>query len=130
MFATPAVGSRVKVTSQFRNYVIGMGDIREDVFEGSVLESYKNDRPGTFRMTGDGNMPIRVITLKYVTDLKIGGKVSKKVRSNTRTFKVESKGNKYIVVVSDGSYKCDCTGFSYRKTCKHSQAVKKLVEDK
>jgi len=34
-----------------------------------------------------------------------------------------SKGNTYIVTKENGKATCSCSGFQFRRTCKHSQAV-------
>jgi hypothetical protein len=34
-----------------------------------------------------------------------------------------SKGNTYIVTKENGKATCTCSGFQFRKTCKHSQEV-------
>lgn len=39
-----------------------------------------------------------------------------------------SKGNEYSVELHDKGFACDCTGFSFRGKCKHSQAVLDQVE--
>jgi hypothetical protein len=48
---------------------------------------------------------------------------------NIRQFKVKSKGREYIVEFNTiGKYiTCPCIGFGYRRKCKHSEAVSKLV---
>lgn len=48
---------------------------------------------------------------------------------NIRLFKVETKGKEYIVEYNIiGKYiMCPCIGFTYRRKCKHSDAVLKLV---
>ena len=39
-----------------------------------------------------------------------------------------SKGNEYIVSLGDRGFSCECVGFSYHGSCKHSKAVVKQVE--
>ena len=34
-----------------------------------------------------------------------------------------SKGNTYVVTKENGKVSCSCAGYSFRKSCKHSQAV-------
>ena len=50
--------------------------------------------------------------------------------NNIRLFKVESKGKEYIVEYNTvGKYiMCPCIGFSYRRKCKHSDAVAKKLQ--
>ena len=49
---------------------------------------------------------------------------------NIRLFKVNSKGKDYIVEYNIiGKYiMCPCIGFSYRRKCKHSEAVAKKLQ--
>jgi hypothetical protein len=49
---------------------------------------------------------------------------------NIRIFKVKSKGKDYIVEYNIlGKYIiCPCIGFSYRRKCKHSEAVAKKLQ--
>lgn len=46
-----------------------------------------------------------------------------------RTFQVtNSKGNGfYQVIVSNGHASCSCTGFGFRRTCKHVDHIKKQL---
>jgi hypothetical protein len=39
-----------------------------------------------------------------------------------------SKDNVYNVELHDKGFNCDCPGFTFRGSCKHSQAVLKKVE--
>ena len=45
-----------------------------------------------------------------------------------KRYQVKVEGKAYKVEVwKDKSITCECTGFRYRKTCKHSQAIQKMV---
>ena len=45
-----------------------------------------------------------------------------------KRYEVKTKGKAYKVEVwKDKSITCECTGFRYRKTCKHAQAIEKMV---
>ena len=39
-----------------------------------------------------------------------------------------SKGNSYNVLLGDRGFECECVGFSYHGSCKHSKAVLAQVE--
>ena len=39
-----------------------------------------------------------------------------------------SKDNSYDVTLHDKGFTCDCPGFTFRGSCKHSQAVLKQVQ--
>jgi len=46
-----------------------------------------------------------------------------------KRYEVKTNGKAYKVEVwKDKSISCECTGFRYRKTCKHSQAIQKMVK--
>lgn len=50
--------------------------------------------------------------------------MSNVVPSNVRIFNVKSKNKIYSVEVTDNStYRCGCTGFTFRGKCKHGDAV-------
>lgn len=50
--------------------------------------------------------------------------MSNVVPSNVRIFNVKSKNKVYTVEVTDNStYRCGCTGFTFRGKCKHGDAV-------
>jgi len=45
--------------------------------------------------------------------------------SGTKSWEVSgSKGAKYTVRLANGSYTCTCTGFGFRRRCKHIEGVK------
>lgn len=59
--------------------------------------------------------------------LRKSGKLSK-----YKIFKVRSsKGDSFYTIVVNGNYiSCNCTGFAYRKKCRHTQEIKeKLIEE-
>jgi uncharacterized Zn finger protein len=39
-----------------------------------------------------------------------------------------SKGNEYSVELHDKGFDCDCPGFTFRGSCKHSKAILDKVE--
>jgi hypothetical protein len=52
--------------------------------------------------------------------------VSVKPKSDYPSWTVKSEsGNTYTVELIGDSYQCNCTGFSYRGKCKHSDQIKK-----
>ena len=117
----PTVGSVIKVRTSYAQgprMIPPQPDFTE--FEGKVLPSYKwmNDRQ--FCMSGDDIWPIRVITMDFVRDVKIVTGDFKEVDTGVRTFEVPgSKGNKYVVTSNSQGWSCTCTGFQFRKQCKH-----------
>ena len=76
--------------------------------------------------TGNSEYPV-----SHVFKQNIVGFDLTKDRIDSRIFKVRSKkkGSVYNVISSEGRITCDCIGFQYRRTCKHSEAVKKFIQN-
>lgn len=130
MISLPKVGSRVLVTTKHKNVILGGDPYKFNQYRGTVIESAKWMNSHEFMLATDDPMrPKAVINSSYVSDVKYLTGSGSVVNSSTRTFKVSSKssGKQYIVTVSSGKVHCTCTGFEYRKYCKHSQAVSKKV---
>jgi hypothetical protein len=74
--------------------------------------------------TGNPGFPFRRIHRERIVE--VGGATIDyaPVKSDRITKTVQgSKGNTYIVTAENGKATCTCQGFSFRKTCKHTQAV-------
>lgn len=130
MMNLPKVGSQVLVTTKHRNYVIGGEPFKYYKTKGTVLQSSNWMNSYEFMVaTGEEMRPKAVINVTNVTDIQYLTGSGSNVSTTTRTFKVSStsSGKTYIVTVSDGKIQCTCTGFSYRKYCKHSQAISAKV---
>jgi hypothetical protein len=53
-----------------------------------------------------------------------GKKATVKIDADYKRWTVKgSKGNEYLVIRSKGLYNCNCTGFQYRKSCRHIAEV-------
>lgn len=50
-----------------------------------------------------------------------------KKNPNVRTFKVKSKDKEYTVEYNGNFLSCNCTGFGFRRKCKHVDAVVKSL---
>lgn len=130
MISIPKVGSQVLVTTKHKNVILGGDPYKYNQYRGTVIESAKWMNSYEFMLaTNDPMRPKAIINASFVSGveyLKGSGSV---VNSSTRTFKVSSKssGKDYIVTSSAGKIQCTCTGFEYRKYCKHSQAVSKII---
>lgn len=97
-------------------------------YRGDVLKSERWDPPETFRLTGNKDIPVRVIRYSSVKaiDGSVTSQLEKKDDANIVRIK-SSKGDKdYVVVINqNGTHKCDCPGFGFRKTCSH---IKQALE--
>lgn len=67
--------------------------------------------------TGDPNFPFRVLERKYI--VSINDSSYSHAQTLARTVKIKgSKGNEYVVTLGNTPH-CTCTGFGFRRTCKH-----------
>lgn len=97
-----------------------------EYFEYTGLEvKLKHVGPDELALTtGDSEWPVRVIQRKWI--LSIDGVATEPIASSrtlTRTVQ-GSKGEVYVVTVSGNSASCTCSGFQFRRSCKH---IKDLV---
>jgi len=117
----PTVNSKVKVVVKYRQGPAMIPPQPDNhVFEGTVVPSHKwlNDRQ--FCMTGDDTMKIRVIDMNLVADMELLEGTFNQVNTAVQVFVVDgSKGKKYTVTKDSKGWDCTCTGFTYRKSCKH-----------
>jgi len=125
MFSKPAVNSQISVTIRFTNYAYGATNpFKDDVYIGQVARDFKWLTPTQFVLSTpeDSEMPVRVIDLAYVVDLRgADGGVAKSQGATLRKVinVAGSKGSVYTVVVEAGKASCTCSGFQFRRTCKH-----------
>ncbi len=137
IFEKPEVNSLIKVTTKPFEYS-GRKIIpyNNHVLEGKVVESENYDDPLSFRLyTKNKNFRVSVIELKNVLNIEYSnGKKAKKIEELNKDLEttIEVKGSKnniYIVSrTKNGIYNCTCLGFSFKKTCKHINEVKKKLE--
>jgi len=119
----PAVGSRVRVVTRHKEiFYWADKPYREYQYEGDVVPSNKWDQAGSFKLfTGNPDWPDSVIHLDNVHDIEyIKGGPGKAVNSSTKTWTVSgSRGDKYIVSQNGTKWSCTCSGFQFRRQCKH-----------
>jgi hypothetical protein len=114
------IGSEVEITTKFKSNLL-WEEFSINTHRGKVIENPKwLGADYVCVATGKPNWPISMIFKENII-----GYDSKVTKSNTRIFKVTSKkSNKtYDVVLSDGRISCNCLGFEYRKSCRHSKKV-------
>lgn len=125
MFAKPQVGERILVTTRFTNHLYGARNpFKDDVYVGRVERDFKWLTPTQFVLSTpeDSEMPVRVIDLAYVVDLKgaDGSAAKSQAVGQKRVVNITgSKGDVYTVVIEAGKASCSCSGFQFRRTCKH-----------
>lgn len=105
-------------------------------FTGKVIGHSEDDGPNTVRISGDRDMPVRV--LHYSKIIKWNGKnfhytptvprqkVKKAEREIPKYVTVKgSKGDEYTLTVwADGRISCSCPGYGFRKSCRHTKEYK------
>ena len=50
------------------------------------------------------------------------------IPAGARVFKVKSKEKEYQVILKNNQLSCSCTGFGFRRKCKHVDAVAKIQQ--
>ena len=121
-----------EVTIKVRN---ALYDVRDRYANGYVGPEFNNYTGTIVRekffatdevgiTTGDPRFPVRRIHRNRIVEVG-GAKLDyTPVKSDRITKTVQgSKGNTYIVTAENGKATCTCQGFSFRKSCKHTQEV-------
>lgn len=127
----PQVGSQVVVTTKHRNPILGEDPFKFTKIQGTVIQSTNWMTPREFMLlTTNPKHPKAIINASYVHSIDYVTGSGAAVSSDSRTFRVTSKssGKSYIVSVNAGKVHCTCTGFEYRRYCKHSQAVSQKIK--
>lgn len=83
---------------------------------------YGDDKIGL--TTDMPHYPVRVIDKARIVEV-MGAKVDYvPVKSSREIITVQgSKGNTYTIIKENGKATCSCPGYSYRKSCRHIDAV-------
>jgi hypothetical protein len=119
----PDLGSRVRVVTRHKEiYIHATSPWRDTTFEGVVVPSNKWDQPSTFKLhTGNPDWPDSVISIDNVHDIKyLTGQAGRAVNVGTKSWTVTgSKGDVYTVTQTGTRWNCTCSGFQFRKACKH-----------
>lgn len=118
----PNVGSEVELTMK-NSFGAAMipPQPTEYVISGKVLNPHRwlNDRE--FCLTGSPDWPVRVIHIDRVIKMRMITGKARAVDTSLQTWEVAGSkpGSKYTVTRSNRGWNCSCTGFGFRKTCKH-----------
>ena len=128
MFQKPTVGSTVTVKTQY--YMPSFhreNRYNTEEITGTILNDFKWLQPNQFVISNPRNPKgVSVVSLTHVIDLKdsAGKTATVKIDPEYRQWTVKgSKGNEYLVIRQKGLYNCTCTGFQYRKSCRHITEV-------
>jgi len=130
-YVKPILGARIKVVAKYRNtFIYRTNDWFEETYVGTVLPNHKLTPANSFVLNTpeDVNTKIREIDMGFVQTLDyLDGQVAKKesITSDTQVFLIAgSKGSQYAVTRQGKKYTCTCSGFQFRKNCKHIEEVK------
>lgn len=138
MFAKPAIGEKISVTTDFRDlYKTSMPHVRATRSFGNtigiVVENMSWVADDCFCMTtGMPHHPIAVIAIERVHNLEyVSGKEAEQIEAPSKedaTWSVKGSGKKfYTVTKKKNIWSCTCPGFTFRKKCKHVDEKKKEV---
>lgn len=127
-FSIPDQGSKVEITFVFPSYVIGSPKVSQTTITGIVEKATKFTPPDFVRLATDFETPVRIreIPLERITNIKyVDGSIAvRQIKSENKSWTVPgSKGNTYNVVNNRNSWSCTCTGFQFRRNCKHIQSI-------
>jgi hypothetical protein len=128
--AVPKIGSRVRVTTIYPNtYAYRNKDDNyvTNTYEGPVVKSIFSD-PFYFAVeTGNSFHPVSEFNAKsqHVVKIEYLSGTAQQVSTDNKAWKVKSADGKkvYLVQRLNGKFSCTCTGFQFRKDCKHVGAV-------
>jgi hypothetical protein len=98
-------------------------------YTGEIYPNPKWVKDDSFCLTtGDEQFPFRIINKESIIHgwlLSERGVIpsSKSEAPSSTTYQVQSKGKTYLVTRSGNKLSCNCTGFSYRRTCSHVKEI-------
>lgn len=120
------VGENVEITVKERDLSLeSKTGVKFFVLSGVVQRSAHYDPPETIRLfTANKYFPVSVVSTKNITE--VSGKVVSLAKTDSQTWKVKGSGGKIYTVSRIGSdYNCQCSGFQFRRKCKHIDGVAK-----
>lgn len=117
----PVVGSKIKVrVSYFQGLQMIPPQLGFHEYEGEVVKPHKWLTDREFCLTGNKDYPIRTINMDMVEDIQLLKGSFVEVDTGVKVFNVKgSKGNSYTVTRTGKGWNCTCSGFQFRRQCKH-----------
>lgn len=129
-FSIPEAGCKVAITFAFPSYVIGTATVNKTTITGVIEKATKFTPPNFVRIATDFDSPVRVreIPLERITNIEYAdgrNALKEKIVGDVKTWTVKgSRGNQYVVVRTIQRWSCTCSGFAFRKTCRHINELK------
>ncbi len=105
-------------------YATGVAGPEFEYYSGTVTQQKYTNPDEIAITTNDPRIPFRRISRSRIVE--VGGvKLDYVPPSPNKIVKTVqgSKGNTYTVTVENGKATCTCSGFQFRKTCKHVQEI-------
>lgn len=128
----PSVGTVVTVTTRFpQRSFWHKEDYVDSTLTGAIIPSPKWLTAEQIAISNPAHPNgFSVISFSKITSIKTADGAEISIKQPTDDYKewnfVGSKGDNYLVIRSKGKYTCTCTGFQFRKQCKH---VKEATDD-
>lgn len=92
---------------------------RFHTYEGEVVPTPKWVSYDAVCLTTDDKMKFRIISTDMIIEMN-GEVVNTKPTPKEKIIMVDNgKGTSYTVIIGTNNKTCNCTGFGFRKTCKH-----------
>lgn len=114
---------RIKVKNLLweKRHLYAVGVIREFYeYEGDQVPAPKSAVPGTICLTtGQVKFPVRMIDPAYIVSIDDTEVAPASVPEVKVIDIAGSKGKTYQVTITPMGRSCTCTGYEYRKSCKH-----------
>ena len=100
------------------NYLFRSSDYETHTIKGTITRTPSwVEYPAVAVLTGNPDFPLSIIPSASI----IGNNTSESVDYDVRAY----TDGKYIVTVINNQLSCTCTGFQFRRICKHSSKYKK-----
>lgn len=128
----PAVGTQVTVTTRYpQRSFWHKEDYIDLTLTGNIIPKPKWLSAEQIAISNPSHPNgFSIISISKITSIKTADGTDIAVKPATNDYKewnfVGSKGDNYLVIRNKGNYSCTCTGFQFRKQCKH---VKEASDD-
>lgn len=129
IFAKPTQGSVISVTMKWLEPILSANSTyRYTTYTGTVQKDFKWLTATQFVLSTpqDVNMPLRVLDLNYASEVKMtdGSALPTMAISSKKVHIVTgSKGDVYTVTVENNKASCSCSGFRFKRTCRHVKEI-------